>query len=484
MNKKLTGLFLGAGASYEAGLPVVWELTGEIRDWLTPEKLRELNKGWRSQGTGCSDEVIEDFVSVLVMPDAHYENMLGYLETQYRRKRERQNEYRLLYSWMVELVYVLLCQRQIKNDVFLRRKIGYFEGIRFMAEENTPLWVFSLNHDVVIEAIAAHYSIPINFGFSDEQVSLPCRGANGKVKGRLNAQVLRRDTLDNCAMFFPNPAVEGIYLLKLHGALDVFAFNDGADLLKLMPVGEGFEGVTEALRAVNEDVFFPEPASPNGRANIMNEIAYADDEGVMQFLRRSLLAGAFKFSDANTQVLPKSLLKHFRANINFLSKLVCVGYGFGDNHINVIIREWLEFSDSRSLEVVGPAASVPAFLMHVAPQVTVVQMVATDYFDLVAGVTRPRCDELDKKVSAVVRSRGRAQAKADLAAFGKQESERYKQLHIESLARIYEDGKGTAVGDVLKEYVPIAVDDEEATLERMLSFIEARVKESEAGRKA
>lgn len=79
MNKKLTGLFLGAGASYEAGLPVVLELTSEIRDWLTPEKLRDLNKGWRSQGTGYSDEVIEDFSSVLAMPDAHYENMPGYL---------------------------------------------------------------------------------------------------------------------------------------------------------------------------------------------------------------------------------------------------------------------------------------------------------------------------------------------------------------------------------------------------------------------
>jgi hypothetical protein len=41
--KPLTGLFLGAGASYEAGMPLVWELTAEIRNWLTADKLRELN---------------------------------------------------------------------------------------------------------------------------------------------------------------------------------------------------------------------------------------------------------------------------------------------------------------------------------------------------------------------------------------------------------------------------------------------------------
>lgn len=105
-------------------------------------------------------------------------------------------------------------------------------------------------------------------------------------------------------------------------------------------------------------------------------------------------------------------------------------------------------------------------------------MVATDYFDSVAGITRSRCDELDKKISAIVRSRERTQAKADLAAFGKQESERYRQLHIESLARIYENGKGATVDDTLKAYVPIEVDDEETTLERMLSFIEARAEEN------
>lgn len=40
--KRLTGLFLDAGASYEAGMPLVWELTAEIKNWLTPPKIQEL----------------------------------------------------------------------------------------------------------------------------------------------------------------------------------------------------------------------------------------------------------------------------------------------------------------------------------------------------------------------------------------------------------------------------------------------------------
>ncbi len=46
--QQLTGLFLGACVSCEAGLPLVWELTDEIKKRLTPEKLQEFNQGQRS----------------------------------------------------------------------------------------------------------------------------------------------------------------------------------------------------------------------------------------------------------------------------------------------------------------------------------------------------------------------------------------------------------------------------------------------------
>ena len=62
------GLFLGAGFSFECGMPLVWDLTAEIRAWLTPDKLRELNAGWREQGTGNPDLVIESLVGSLVTP--------------------------------------------------------------------------------------------------------------------------------------------------------------------------------------------------------------------------------------------------------------------------------------------------------------------------------------------------------------------------------------------------------------------------------
>jgi hypothetical protein len=379
---RLTGLFLGAGASYEAGMPLVWELTAKIKSGLNAEKIQELNAYWRMQGSGYPDSVVEDLISILERPTVHYEGVLGYMEVQRRRQLALQQEYHALYSWLVEQVYRLLYYRQV-NNAFLNQHLPLYDGIRALAEANAPLWVFSLNHDVIVEAIAARLLIPVHSGFSASLLTLPRRDASGRKKGEIRAEVLTKQDLDHRGMYFPNPRQAGIYLLKIHGALDLFTFNDGQDLLKILPSAPGQDGVIDVLRAANEDLFYPLPGAPGRRAkHTINEICYADDHGVMQFLRRTLLAGAFKFDARTSQALPKIILKHFRQNLNFVSTVICIGYSFGDVHINLVLREWLEFSSDRQLEIVSPnAQEVPPFLLHLSPQVVVTKSRATDYLN-------------------------------------------------------------------------------------------------------
>ena len=82
------GLFLGAGASFELGMPLVRDLTGEFKGYFTPAHLRELNAGWRQQGGGYDNSVIETTIALRNRDDLHYENILGYLETASRRPQE------------------------------------------------------------------------------------------------------------------------------------------------------------------------------------------------------------------------------------------------------------------------------------------------------------------------------------------------------------------------------------------------------------
>lgn len=469
--QQLTGLFLGAGASYDAGMPLVWELTRELKNWLTPQKLRQLNQGWHLHGGGYPDDVIKSFTDILVRNDLHYEGLLGYLETQYRRHQPNQEHYHGLYSWLVQMVYYLLYFRHIKNSTFFDRSLPLYAGLRTLAEQNSPLWIFSLNHDLIIEAVAAKFGISVHSGFSPRTVALPRRDKFGKKIGELRAQVLSEDELKG-AFYFPNPPESGIYLLKIHGALDVFAYRDGKDLLKLRPNESTVESILDALRAVNEEVFYPLTDSSFDRVHASNEIAYADESGEMQFLRRSLLAGAYKFDARHSQVLPKALLTQFSTNINFVTRLVCIGYGFGDLHINAIIRQWLEFTSIRRLEIVNPGVKeIPSFLIHLAPQVDLIPSGATEYFDSVAGITRTRREKLQWRLAAFVRKYGAQRTKHEISVFHQEELSKRTDDLLKQLISLPESIEGYLRGE-RKELASIFEGDVDDALERLMEHLE------------
>jgi hypothetical protein len=303
---------------------------------------------------------------------------------------------------LVERVYDILYLRHINNIGPITANIHYIEGMAKLAGDNSPLWIFSLNHGLIVECLAAYYNVPLSCGFSRGIATLPRRDRTGAVIGELRAETIAADRLEQGLDFLPHGSF-GINLLKLHGALDVFTFRDGKDLLHLLPIEPDVSGVIGALRAANEELVYIEPLLSNP-IRVINEIAYADVDGGMQFLRRSLLAGAFKFYSRGTQVLPPILLRHFRSYINWVSTLVCIGYAFGDLHINQVMREWLEFSADRRLKIVGSGTKhVPSALAHLPLQFDLIDSRATDYLDMAAGIVRTRRDSLQKGLTAWVR---------------------------------------------------------------------------------
>lgn len=395
---RLTGLFLGSGASVEVGMPLVWELTEELKQWLTPNKLRELNAGWRVQGTGYPDAVIEDFASVLVCDVMHYESLLGYLETQSRRQLPLLQPYHGLYSLLVEVVYHILRLRHTNNVDLIEQNLGSLEGIAKLAHGNTPLWIFSLNHDVLIECLAARYDVPLHSGFSGEAITLPRRDASGSKIGELHAETLSEMQLAK-GMAFPQSGCSGINLLKIHGALDVFSYRDGKDFAKLVPDERTVRGIIDMLRIAQDELVYIDPQRPYP-VKTTNEITYADEMGVMQFLQRSLVAGTHKFDNRYGQVIPKEFLKQFESNINYVSTLICIGYGFGDIHINQVLRDWLERTSDRRLEIVSPGAFIPPLLLHLSPQVSPLKEAASDYLDRVTGIVRTRRELSQRRLGA------------------------------------------------------------------------------------
>jgi hypothetical protein len=135
----------------------------------------------------------------------------------------------------------------------------------------------------------------------------------------------------------------------------------------------------------------------------------------LQFLRRSLLAGAQKFKPRFTQTLPMSMLEIFRSRLHYVTKLYIVGYSFGDSHIDATLRDWLEFAAIRSLVSVDPRRTdMPPQLAHLAVQITLCSKTAGDFF----------AEYRDRPMSAseLLLQKGRANSRA---AFEKQAARKW-----------------------------------------------------------
>lgn len=359
-------------------MPLVWELTAEIRRWLTPEKLISFNENWKSQGGGWDHDVISCLISLLENKDLHYENIIGAIEVKCSRERDqnKRQSYHEALGFVLQAVYGLLMERQVKNTSYALAALDDFTSIKEIAENNKPLWVFSLNHDCIIEMLALKSGMPLKSGFNEE-VSIPIKTVDGSIHDfpfeRLSRQSIERNQYD----FFGHGEF-GINLIKLHGSLDIFGQNDELNYLKIKAIDNdpaSLSSQIQLLNQINQDI-----AVRDGVV-CTNENIYEDKDGEIQFLRKSLLSGAHKFTKKLSQIAPSEFLPLFQGNLNYAHELICIGYSFGDKHIDDQIVDWLSFSATRKLTIVNPEINVcPERMKHLSGQVECKPIGAVDYF--------------------------------------------------------------------------------------------------------
>jgi len=374
----MKALFIGAGATYDCGMPLVWELTAEIRRWLTPEKLTLFNENWRCQGGGWSAEVVCTLISLLENKSLHYENIIGAIEVECSRERdkEKRQEYYAVLGFLLQAVYGLLLERQVVNARFALSALDDFTSLKEMAEENKPLWVFSLNHDCIIEMLATKTDIPLKSGFN-EDICLTMKTVDGSPQ-KIAFERLSRSSIDSNSFDFFRHGEFGINLVKLHGSLDIFGQGDEVNYLKVKPLGNDPESYATQLKLIdriNRDI------SLRDRVVCTNENVYEDENGEIQFLRKSLLSGAHKFTKKLSQIAPSEFLSLFKGNLNYADELICIGYSFGDKHVDEQIIEWMSFLKSRKLTIVNPGIKdCPDKMKHLSNQVYCNGVGAADYF--------------------------------------------------------------------------------------------------------
>lgn len=383
MNEKNVGLFLGAGFSYELGLPIVNEATSEIRNFLTHDRIISFNDHWNVKKLGHSDEVINAFSSLVTNKKYNYENIIGALEV-YANRHENtklRQDYHGIKEWFIEFVWNIFSIRQVKNLSYIINGIKYYQGIKQLYNNQTkPMWVFSLNHDLVFEIIAKYYDLPLKSGLPDKY-KIPKRDDKGIIIGELTFDYLKREDINNNRYNYSFKNNEKcINLLKLHGALDFFGKDDELNYVKL-----SLDNCTlsEYLRDINFLLMHMDQLKD---VRATNHISYYDENNELQFLRKSLLSGAYKFDKRNSQIAPIEYLKLFSSYINYVEELIVIGYSFSDFHIDTIIRDWLTFSSIRHITIVNPFIDrIPNYFAHLTPQITLSKMSTTEYLQQISG---------------------------------------------------------------------------------------------------
>jgi hypothetical protein len=394
------GLFLGAGASYELGMPLVMGLTEELRAILTDEHVRTLMNNARGSAAEINELAVNDFLSVFSTGPMHYEAVLGYLQIQSRRKRELLQDYAALAGWLTETVYLRLLRRHLHLAAHVNQGLRFIDGIVGLSQVHRPLWVFSLNHDCVIECLAAANNIAISAGLVDRS-ALALRSPSGSIIGELPIETISGTEFNEHSLRFFEQGTVGINLFKIHGGLEMFTANDGKDLVRLLPMDEGPQGVLDSLTAANTQLRL----NTGMKAPTTNIIMCDDANDNTVLLNRSILAGAVKFDGRGSQVIPNRYLDIFDSALLWVKHLICIGYGFGDLHINAKLRWWLDMFDGRSMTIVAPGIqSVPAFLAHVTPQVEIVDATATTYLQQFSPSPLTVAEDLAKVIYGGVRT--------------------------------------------------------------------------------
>jgi len=367
-------------------MPLRADINAEILAWLSPLSLRRLNDTWKARGFGHPAEVIDDVARFLTESEFDYEALLGHLEARYLDDaREGFAEaYHALYAWLAQVVYLLLYRRQVERRDSYREGLQYFEGIVPLARANRPLWIFSLNHDVLVECIAALFGIEINCGFSGNTVSLPCRNAAGAAIATLTAEVLTDAEMASGQLPFCVPGWPGINLLKLYGGLDIFVLGETRDIIRLKPDDETFDAIIDALQIANEGLLEATLAAslvPDALA-LTNRLPYIDANNQPQVIGRTLRASAARLTDPFPQLMQRRRLEYFRGSLAQVDRLVAIGHGMGDAEINEIVHEWLQASNHRRLEIVLPGIQLtPRFLLELSDQVELTPCSATSYLE-------------------------------------------------------------------------------------------------------
>jgi len=358
MTSMKSGLLLGAGFSYDLGMPLTIELTEVFLNLFTYETVERLGSAMSLQSPFGNDRpinrnaIMSGLASLLEYKNSegkNYEAFLGELQKRAGVSSPTQSDrdsYHYLFDYFYQVIHAALClYQELSYDIMYSRNRQCFSELKtFLSDAET--WVFSLNHDLYLEYLALDLNIPITYG-DDRNLELPV--SNLDLSKRIQFSYTERKgwSADHPGFL---KGIPGFNLVKLHGGLGEFGYKDDTLLCNLQLDKQSSLGLARDFGQCRRMAYFE-----NGKPVLDGQDrGISDLNGNFDIISNSMLTGGRKYSGTSKVKEGEEKLQSLDNVLRGLDELTVIGYGFGDEHINFRLSNAMLLNERLRIVVVDP----------------------------------------------------------------------------------------------------------------------------------
>ncbi|DAB38108.1 MAG TPA: hypothetical protein CFH83_07695 [Sulfuricurvum kujiense] len=371
------GFLLGAGFSYDFGMPLASELTEIFFAPFNEYSIQNLvhvlsqNNPYGAERPINQETILECLTLLLKYKN---ENQNNKNEKDYKPKNYEQfladiqqleefpnktlsdkDSYSYLFSFFYEIIHsILLSYQEISfGGLYCKNREWFSNFCKLLSDQET--WVFTLNHDIYLEALAVDLNIPITYGDSGN-ISFPI--SNNEMGKTISLTYSKRCELTkNNQNFYQGQF--GINLVKLHGGLSELEYKDRSIICnQTLNKKSSFELMVDFMKVKNMAYYHGGRKEPSGKDRVIT-----NSDGELDIIVKSMLTGGKKYSKTTNPKDGEEKLLIFDDAMRTLDELSIIGYGFGDKHINNRISNAMVLNSNLKIVIIDPVHNpLPDFL--------------------------------------------------------------------------------------------------------------------------
>lgn len=349
------GLLIGAGFSYDLGMPLAVEVTEVFLNIFNTKNARQFADVLASKEPFGKDRpinrtAIHEGMHLLLAykqeDGRNYEEFLARLEALPWKTQSDQDSRHYLFSIFYDLLYKILVAYQNESyDTMYELNSRWFSKLaNLLSSEET--WAFTLNHDLYFECLAIDLGIPVTYGDVDE-IAFPISNLKPNNKIRLSCMQRELFCTDGRGWF---AGTNGINLVRLHGGFCELEYKDKVVICNpSLQRKRSSELISEFRKIESMGYYVRGEKVPSGRDRVIT-----GPDGTLDVIHRGVLAGGNKYSKTTNFKKGEEKLKLFSDVLKGLDELTIIGYGFGDVHVNYRISNAMVLNEGLKIRIIDP----------------------------------------------------------------------------------------------------------------------------------